>query len=77
MERTNAKSRMTSTRPHSQGSKPIPGCIFQSAFGERKWLTKHGKEKFIMFNDDSLLELRKYFNSLDETGNGQIGVAEL
>lgn len=30
-----------------------------------------------MFNDDSLLELRKYFGSLDEHGSGQIGIAEL
>jgi len=51
--------------------------IFQSASTERAWLKKHGKRKYIDFEESELQELRKYFNSLDEDGSGSIGVDEL
>lgn len=54
-----------------------PGELFQSGFEERYWLRNHGKEEFISFTDNALLELRKYFESLDETGTGSIGVEQL
>lgn len=54
-----------------------PSEIFHSGFGDRSWLKKHGKKNLIVFNDEALLELRKYFNSLDEKGTGSIGVDEL
>jgi hypothetical protein len=34
------------------------------------WLKKHGKQKYIQFDDDELLELRKYFSALDADGGG-------
>ena len=54
-----------------------PKELFQSGYGERYWLRTHGKEDYITFTDNSLLELRKYFESLDETGTGSIGVEQL
>jgi|JI9StandDraft_2_1071091.scaffolds.fasta_scaffold384498_1 hypothetical protein len=42
-----------------------PKELFQSGYEERYWLRNHGKEEFITFTDKSLLELRKYFESLD------------
>lgn len=42
-----------------------PKELFQSGFEERYWLRNHGKEEFINFTDKALLELRKYFESLD------------
>lgn len=53
------------------------GDLFQSGYQFRAWLRSHGKEEYITFSDESLLKLRKYFNSLDEQGNGSLGVAEL
>ncbi len=40
-------------------------------------MKKHGKEKYIDFDDKEIKELRVYFNSLDEDGSGSIGVDEL
>lgn len=40
-------------------------------------MRNHGKEEFINFTDKALLELRKYFESLDDTGTGSIGVEQL
>ena len=54
-----------------------PKELFQSGFEERYWLKNHGKEEFINFTDKALLELRKYFESLDDTGTGSIGVEQL
>jgi hypothetical protein len=54
-----------------------PRELFQSGYEERYWLRNHGKEEFISFTDKALLELRKYFESLDETGTGSIGVEQL
>jgi hypothetical protein len=54
-----------------------PKELFQSGYEERYWLRNHGKEEFINFTDKALLELRKYFESLDETGTGSIGVEQL
>ena len=42
----------------------------RSHYQERLWLKKHGKRKFIQFDDDELLELRKYFTALDADGGG-------
>jgi hypothetical protein len=39
---------------------------FYSEYGERKWLLNHGKSNCINFSDQALMELRKYFDSLDE-----------
>lgn len=47
-----------------------------SEFGERRWLKNHGKEQFIHL-DDALMQLRIYFNSLDEKGSGSLGVEDL
>ena len=42
----------------------------RSHYQERLWLKKHGKQKYIQFDDDELLELRKYFSALDADGGG-------
>ena len=44
---------------------------------ERKWLKKHGKEKYIDFDEDQMKILKECFNELDEDGGGGIGVDEL
>lgn len=54
-----------------------PSELFQSGFNERTWLKNRGKEEYISFSDKALVELRKYFNSLDLNNNGSIGVEEL
>ncbi|KRX08978.1 hypothetical protein PPERSA_08181 [Pseudocohnilembus persalinus] len=51
--------------------------IFNSGYNERKWLKNRGKEDYIDFKDDQILELRKYFRSLDADDSGSIGVEEL
>ena len=43
----------------------------------RGWLRKHGKDDYIVFKDDELKKLRDYFNSLDDSKTGSIGVDEL
>lgn len=48
--------------------------MFHNGFGERAWLKSHGKEEYISFSDKALIELRKYFNSLDQHNHGSIGV---
>ena len=45
--------------------------IFQSDSVVRKWLSTHGKKKFINFTDGELAKLRKYFQELDEDGSGK------
>lgn len=70
---------MTSSRTKSNidsVSQP-PTEVFHNGFGERAWLKNHGKEEYIAFSDKALIELRKYFNSLDVHNNGSIGVDEL
>jgi len=42
-----------------------------------KWLTKHGKEKYIDFDEQTLKTLHECFDSLDDDGSGTIGVDEL
>lgn len=44
---------------------------------ERNWLRKHGKSKFIDFNEDQLKILNDCFADLDEDGSNAIGVDEL
>lgn len=44
---------------------------------ERKWLEKHGKKKFIDFNDKQRTKLKQYFSSLDNDGSGVIDIEEL
>ncbi len=39
-------------------------------YNERKWLKGHGKEDYIDFKDTEILELRKYFKSLDNDESG-------
>jgi Ca2+-binding EF-hand superfamily protein len=51
--------------------------IFQNHFQERKWLTKHGNDKYIPFKDEQIVLLRQYFSELDDDGSGSIGVKEL
>jgi hypothetical protein len=51
--------------------------LWQPGSNQRKWLKTRGKKKFIDFDDDQRILLRKYFNSLDADGGGDIGVDEL
>jgi hypothetical protein len=44
---------------------------------ERAWLRKHGKDKYIDFDDAIRNELRKYFLAMDTNGDGTIGLDEL
>jgi len=53
------------------------GPIFTADSTRRNWLKKHGKAKYIDFDDAERKELRKYFTSLDADGSGNIGVEEL
>lgn len=39
----NQKKQTTNVRSQSQNTRNVTPTIFQSAFDERKWLTKHGK----------------------------------
>lgn len=66
-------SRINPKKDNESISKP-PAEIFQSGFNERVWLKNHGKEERISFSDKVLMELRKYFNSLDRDDSGSIGV---
>ena len=43
----------------------------------RSWLKKHGKTKYIDFDDKERRELRKYFDALDADRGGSIGTDEL
>ena len=51
--------------------------LWQPGSNQSKWLKTRGKKKFIDFDDDHRILLRKYFNSLDADGGGDIGVDEL
>ena len=42
----------------------------KSGSQHRQWLKKHGKERYIDFDDKEIRELRVYFDSLDEDGSG-------
>jgi len=42
-----------------------------------KWLKSRGKAHCINFEEEELIKLRTYFNSLDEDDGGSIGVDEL
>ena len=44
---------------------------------ERQWLRKHGKSKYIDFDEAQMAILNDYFNDLDEDGSQAIGVDEL
>ena len=44
---------------------------------ERQWLRKHGKSKYIDFNEDQMKILNDCFNDLDEDGSHAIGIDEL
>jgi len=44
---------------------------------QRQWLRKHGKERYIDFDDKQLKMLKDCFNDLDEDGSGSIGIDEL
>lgn len=43
----------------------------------RAWLRNHGKTVYIGFDDVDRRELRRFFNSLDDSGRGSIGYKEL
>jgi Ca2+-binding EF-hand superfamily protein len=43
----------------------------------RAWLRNHGKSVYIGFDDVDRRELRKFFNSLDDSRRGSIGYKEL
>ena len=44
---------------------------------ERQWLRKHGKSKYIDFDESQMAILNDCFNDLDEDGSQAIGVDEL
>jgi len=46
--------------------------LLQSEVENRRWLSKHGKTKFINFTDEEIAKLHKYFEELDEDGSGNI-----
>lgn len=60
-QQSNRVSRRNSFSNFNEGPKEL----FQSGYGERFWLKNRGKEEFIAFSDSALVELRKYFDSLD------------
>ena len=51
--------------------------IFNPESQLNKWLKAHGKSDCINFEDEELMKLRTYFNSLDDDDGGSIGVDEL
>lgn len=51
--------------------------LFRSQSDIRNWLRKHGKSKYIDFEDDQKKKLWEYFKSLDDDGSESIGVEEL
>ena len=38
---------------------------------KRNWLKKHGKSKYIDFDDAERRELRRYFDAIDADGSGK------
>lgn len=56
---------------HLYTAESINSYIFQSDSVVRRWLSTHGKKKFINFTDGELVKLRKYFQELDEDGSGK------
>lgn len=51
--------------------------IFNPESQLNKWLKSRGKSHCINFEDEELMQLRNYFNSLDDDTSGSIGVDEL
>ena len=51
--------------------------IFDSESNFRSWLKKHGKQKYLYFDEMQMEELRQYFKDLDDDGSEAIGVDEL
>ena len=51
--------------------------IFNPESQLNKWLKSRGKAHCINFEDEELMQLRNYFNSLDDDTSGSIGVDEL
>lgn len=51
--------------------------LFNPTSQLNKWLKSRGKQHCINFEDEELIQLRNYFNSLDDDGSGSIGVDEL
>ena len=51
--------------------------IHQPKGVERQWLRKHGKSKYIDFDDKQMAILKDCFNDLDDDGSAAIGVDEL
>lgn len=51
--------------------------IFNPESQLNKWLKSRGKSERINFEDEELMKLRTYFNSLDDDDGGSIGVDEL
>lgn len=51
--------------------------LFNPVSQLNKWLKSRGKQHCINFEDEELIQLRNYFNSLDDDGSGSIGVDEL
>ena len=47
------------------------------ASGERSWLRKHGKKRYIDFDGPTRENLRRYFLAMDADGTGTITVDEL
>ena len=43
----------------------------------RQWLRKHGKSKYIDFDEEQMAILKECFNDLDTDGGHSIGVDEL
>ena len=50
---------------------------YQPRSVERNWLRKHGKSKYIDFDEEQMAILKDCFNDLDEDGSQAIGVDEL
>ena len=51
--------------------------LFNPVSQLNKWLKSRGKQHCINFEDEELIQLRNYFNSLDDDQSGSIGVDEL
>ena len=65
---------MSLVRRQQQKSAPH---IFDEGHELKQWLRKRGKGNRILFPDDLLQKLKKYFISLDDDGNNAISPSEL